>query len=723
VTVAYTSTAPVTIARAERLPWWRRPRRLRRQLAGMLAGTAFVSLLIVGILNSFAADTLLRDGARDQLISVAEGRAHSIESGIENLLARTSATATDQSVAAAVTEFEASFAQLDSTALEPGQIAELEGFYESEVLQPLATIGVDGLVPADVSPPSEAGRYLQYHYTLPITEGVDRIEVDDAGDGSAYSAVHARFHPFLSSLTESSAIDDVLLVSLSGDVVYSAQKRIDLGTNLGVGLSSDSALSEAVLDRVPSVRTGESVMVDLSLYVPGGGRAALFSAVAVKDDTEVVGTLVLGISVDALTAITTAGGDWDGVGLGGGESYVVGRDLLLRSESRYWLDDPQRYLDETDDPETASLIERLGSPVMVETVDTAPVQAAVDGETFEGSARNYLGDKTFAYARQISAGGTNWVVVAEKPSGELRSPLFRYALRLGLIMALVLPAAALLGYIIADRLTRAIPPVVELASDIAGGARDLEPPDLGANEFGDLARRLSQLAAELGQQEAALAAEYENRRQLLLSVLPPRLVEAEGQIHGTGETTDIGTVVAVSVEVAGDPSDDGEAADFLRRFGRAVESRAEQYDVERVRSAHDRFLLLAGVDRADDGARKAVDFAVGLLGLPDSVVGSEDLSAALHIGLSTGPVATGVLERGSITFTAWGEPVRRALAIGALSSANEVLLDDSTAAALDDTSMLEPATDVIALDGQRMNLFTTSQPALRSQFIDQEEHL
>jgi len=703
------ATEPSTVAGDERLPWWKRPRRLRRLLAGVLAGTAFVSLLIVGILNYFAANKLLTDGARDQLISVAEGQANSIESGIENLLGLSSSTATDLAVVEALTELNASFAELQDTTLETDQLTELERFYGEVVLEPLTTIGVDDLEFSDIAPPSEAGRYLQYHYTVPLTEGVNRIEVDDAGDGSTYSEVHARFHPFLSGLTAAPAIDDVLLVNLSGEIIYSAQKRIDLGSDLGSGFFSNTAMSETVLERVPRVRTGESVIVDLELYVPGGGRPALFAAVAVKDDTEVIGTLVLGIGVDALTAITTAAGDWDGIGLGQGESYVVGRDRLLRSESRVWLSDPQRYLDKTEDPELASLIEVLGSPVMVQTVDTEPVRVAEDGTTFEGSTRNYLGDRTFAYARQISAGGTNWVVVAEQPIRELRDPLFSYTIRLGLIMLVVLPAAALVGYVIADRLTRAIPPVVDMASDIAAGARDLEPLDLGANEFGDLARRLRQLAGELGQQEAALAAEFEQRRRLMLSVLPPRLVQAEGQILGSGETIDVATVIAVTVEVEGEASDDGEAAGFLRRFGRAAEVKAEGYDAERIRSAHDRLLFVAGLDRADDGARTAIEFSTELLTVAQSELESDHLSTTLHIGLSTGPVATGVLERGSITFGAWGEPVRRAMAIGALSTADEILIDDSTAAALDDRSLVQPATEVIALDGEPMSLFIPRQ--------------
>ena len=690
------------------LRWWRRPRRLRRQLALTLAGTALVSLLIVGVLNFFAANALLTNGSREQLVSVAESRVNSIESGVETVVGQTAATAANTAVVDALVEFDSSFAALNSRTLQPNQTAELERAYTERLLEPLAGVGFDELVVDDVIPQSNAGRYLQYHYTLPTADDFDRAEIVDAGDGSDYSAVHARFHPFLSSLAESDAVSDVLLINRSGEVVYTVEKRIDFGADLTDDLLDGTALTDTVLRRLPRVRTGDAVIADFEIYIPGGGRPSLFAVAAVKDDTEVVGALAIGISVDALTAITTANGDFEGVGLGKGESYVVGRDLLLRSESRRWLEDPEAYLGDIDDPELERLIRFFGSPIGIQPVDTDPVRVALDGGTFQGSSRNYLGDRTFAYARQISVGGVDWVVVAEQPLSELRAPLYGYAFRLGIVLALVLPAAALIGYFVADRLTRSIPPVVEMASEIAAGARDLDPPNLGSNEFGDLARRLVELAGQLGAQEDALSEEFERRRELLLSVLPPRLVMDEGEIGGTGESNDVGTVIAITIEVGGGQDDDDESAEFLRRFGRAVQSRAEQLDIERIRAAHDRFLFLAGVDRTDDGAHKAMDFALELLKVAASVSEADEVTPVVHIGMSTGPVATGVLESGSITFSAWGEPVRRALAIGALSTANEILVDESTAEALGDVGTLRPAADVIALDGEPMSLFTVA---------------
>ena len=74
---------------------------------------------------------------------------------------------------------------------------------------------------------------------------------------------------------------------------------------------------------------------------------------------------------------------------------------------------------------------------------------------------------------------------------------------------------------------------------------------------------------------------------------------------------------------------------------------------------------------------------------------------------TTVAVATGLLDTGSLTFGAWGEPVRRALALASLSQVDEVLIDASTAeAGTGDRWPLAPAHDVVGLDDEPMDLFT-----------------
>jgi len=77
-------------------------------------------------------------------------------------------------------------------------------------------------------------------------------------------------------------------------------------------------------------------------------------------------------------------------------------------------------------------------------------------------------------------------------------------------------------------------------------------------------------------------------------------------------------------------------------------------------------------------------------------------------------VTTGVLKQGSLTFGAWGEPVRRALALAAVSGRALVLIDDSTAAGITNQGWsLSPADDVASLDVSPMTLHALALPVDR----------
>lgn len=699
--------------RAKNLPRWRRPRQLRRQLAWTLVLTALASVLLVGGLNFFAARQLLDEGTQEQIVDIGKARAQSIELGVQRVRGSVAAVSGDLAVVRALEDLSAGYDELADEELSPAQLSELDEFYQSDVIDPvnsldLASVGLEPFEIDDSLPQSTAGQYLQYHYVVtPIAEGEDPATVVDAGDGSAYSAAHADHHPGLRTSQETfRGGGDVLLVSSSGDVVYTTDKRIDIGTNLVGGPYADTELGRVVTEVLPRVRAGDAVYADIELYLPAGGSPVFFAAAAVQSDTEVIGAIVLEIPIDSLNQITTSGEQWEDVGLKAGESYIVGPDLVLRSESREWIEDPDNYLRKVEDEPYASLIADLGSPVGLQVVDTEPARTAVSGDEFSGRASNYLGTSTFSYAAPLALPGLEWVVVVDVPLSDAREPLVNYAKRLGLVLVIILPSAALIGLWLARRLTRPIPPVLETANSIVDGARDPDIPDLGHDEFGDLARRLGNMARELGTREAELADEYEQRRELLLSVLPPRLVEETGEVAGNGETSDIATVVAVRVAISDElERDEDEQAEVLGRLAKLADDEMAGRMIERVRASADSYLYLTGVGTASDGADEALAFASDLGRRIRDYRTAEDFAIEIHIGVATGPVATGVLDSGSLTFGAWGLPVRQAMALAALSDRDEMLIDESTATLTDDQRVL-PASDIVDLDGQPMSLFT-----------------
>ncbi|MDH3958850.1 MAG: adenylate/guanylate cyclase domain-containing protein [Actinomycetota bacterium] len=686
------------------LPPWRRPRPLSRKLAMALIVTALLAVTTFGALNFFAARELLVEGTEDQLAALGAARANSIEAGSDRLVAEISAVSSDLSLARQLEGFTTQFAALEDEELTVEQQAELERWYQERVLDPLNNAGLGPFGLNDVLPRTSAGKWLQYHYTVRPRGEAAPV---DAGDGTAYSELNAEVTDAIRDFSLSKGGGDVLLIDDSGTIVYSLDKRNDVGTNLESGPYADSALAQLVTESLPRAGVGTTLLTDFT--VSATGRASLYAVSPVPGASRVLGAVAVEIPVDVLNQVASSQGDWNAIGLSEGDSYIVGSDLKLQSEPRAWIKDPEGYLDrlrsgdEADQAE-AELIELFGSPVGVQVIDTTPVEAALDGDIFRGSARNYFGEPTFSAAESFSATGRQWVVVTEVPRSAAIAPLIAYVFRILLVLLIVLPVVAGFGIWLARLLTRPIRPTVEAAEAIVEGERHPDVDTSRVDEFGDLGRRLTAMAASLAAREAELADEYDRKRQLLLAVLPPHLVDDQGNIVGTGEAAAHATVVAVNLNASDAHPDREQVSDGLRHAAQLAEQVASETSLQRVRVAADRFLFLASMDREDAGADSAITFAVEYRRRLES---EEEVSLDLHIGLSSGAVATGLLDTGSLTFGAWGEPVRRALALASLSRVDEVLIDASTAhAGTRDRWRLAPAHDIVGLDDEPMDLYT-----------------
>ncbi len=75
--------------------------------------------------------------------------------------------------------------------------------------------------------------------------GTRRSTIDDAHDGSAWSAANARYNDFFRQIVKRFEFEDVLLLDAGGNVVYTAYKGVDLGTNILTGPYRHSNLRDA----------------------------------------------------------------------------------------------------------------------------------------------------------------------------------------------------------------------------------------------------------------------------------------------------------------------------------------------------------------------------------------------------------------------------------------------------------------------------------------------
>jgi class 3 adenylate cyclase len=688
---------------------------LRARLTRTLVGLGLISVILLATVNFFVVRELLDRGVREQVVTLRDTRRDAIELTMDRVLTRVSALGSDPAVAVALRELTDEYEELD-VELTDTELDELRDAY-GDVVGRYDDAGVERPPVDDLLPSTTAGRYVQYEYIADDPEGVDdRAELVDAGDGSGYSAAHARHHEHLRALAESITAADLLLVDLeTADVVYSVAKRVDLGTNVVTGPYADTGLG-LVWDQLAGAGVDDAVVSDSRFYLPSSDAPVVHAAAAVRSNSEVVGMVVVTLPIDVLTRITTADGQWEFLGLGDtGDAYLVGADRRLRTNPRQWSEDPDGYLERFDDvvgdDVAAGLIEFTGSPVLIQEVDNEAVTAALEGDDFVGTVTNHLGQSTLAAAGPVDVDDLGWVLVTEQATSETQRELWRFVVSTAILLAILLPVLAAVGLVLARVLARPVRPLVDAAGRIAQGEYETEVPDLGRNELADVGRQLESVAAELRSQEASILAEDERITRMLSTVLPTSLIEPirNGE-RSLADVVDTATVVAIVVrgipEVAG--ADQDAVLELTERLTGAIVDLAARHGVEPVRVAHERQLFVAGRGEPEARQVEAARFASEAVAAVVDIGAEYGVAMAAGAGLSAGLIATGVLGSRQLSFGVWGDSVVRADEWSGLAGDGQVLVDASVADSLDDSWLVDAATDVGELGGTELYLVSVA---------------
>ena len=212
--------------------------------------------------------------------------------------------------------------------------------------------------------------------------------LDDAGDGSEYSAVHYHLHSMSKLFVTERGYYDVFLIGSDGDVFYTVEKEPDYGTNVLTGPWRDSGLAEVYRRAVSGRDDGKVEVSDMAPYGPSKDAPAIFMARVLKDNE---GVLLGVIAFQLPTASLLSTMDYT-VGMGKtGEAYLVGQDHLMRSDSRF--------------SEETSVLKQL--------VNTPTVDRALAGGEGVGLVTDYRGVKVFSAYDNLALGEPRWAVMTE----------------------------------------------------------------------------------------------------------------------------------------------------------------------------------------------------------------------------------------------------------------------------------------------------------------------
>lgn len=675
---------------------------IQSSLLIMLLAVSLLSSVVVGLIGYVNGSDSLRDAAFDRLVGVRDSRAGEVTELFDRIKNTVLVQSRSAETIDAMEDFTAAFAALKDNELTPEESTEIEAYFSGPFAEKLREASGSRVDTASFMPVGAAQRYLQLHYTVPFENFDAAIATLDAGDGSAWSAANARYHEQLRRMTEILDFEDILLIDKDGNVVYSAYKGVDLGTNLLNGPYDFSNLATAYTKALSANNLDAVEFADFGAYPPSIDQPAAWAVSPIGVNGQTIGAFAVEMPIDSINSLMTGGMSWSAKGLGDtGETYLVGADHLMRSTSREVVEHPDAYLRKAVATGTrVELAQRIldnQSTLLLQSVNTVAVEHALNGETGTVIGDNYLGEESLSAYTPAEIDNLDWVIVAEIATEEAFSPVREFTRNLVLSSAALLILVAILSLVLAQIIVRPLRRLKAAAGRIAAGEQGVEVDAGRSDELADVATAFNDMSRSLHVKATLLDQQVAENERLLLTLMPASVAKR----YRDGDQNiveDHNEVTVLYADILGFdeysrtmPSERALAQlnDVLKSFDEA----AELHGVERVRTNRTGYLASCGltVPRVDN-ARRTVDLAVELQSILERFGAQFGATLNLRAGIDTGTVTSGLVGRSNVVYDLWGDAVSLAFQVQGETSQAGIFL---TQRVLD---KLPGSQDVVALE-------------------------
>jgi diguanylate cyclase (GGDEF)-like protein len=473
-------------------------------LSFVLAGVVSISLASWQGYRSARAS--LMESSFDRLTAIRATKKRQIETYFEQIENQAIGWAKSPTVITALMEFRRAFIETGKEGpLEPGNLEELDRFHKefNGRLQKEDHIQFNSQEFDECLPPEGAAAVLQYRYIVqnPFPR-LERSRLDDTGDRGLYSRVHSTYHPFFRDIKERFGFFDIFLIDAgTGDILYTVDKEIDFATNLLSGSYRDTGLASVFRE---SVRSEKNMvrLVDYEFYMPLHFAPAAFIATPVFDGETKLGVLVFQISIDEIDMVMTGDRNWREEGLGkSGETYLVGSDHKMRSDSRFMLEDMDGYLKMLEkngiDSDVIRETRAHGTAILFQKAATEAAVDALEGNTKTGVIRGYRGKPVLSSYSPLDIGGVHWALLSEIDLDEVLVPVRGMRDRAILITLVISGILAFFGFVFATSITRPVSRLKKAAQEFGMGNLDRRVPVISNDELGQLCLSFNSMAGDL----------------------------------------------------------------------------------------------------------------------------------------------------------------------------------------------------------------------------------
>jgi len=642
----------------------------------MLLAVSLGSILVIGILAWQNAQNALEQSIFNQLTSVRASKAYQIEAYFDTIYSQTRTLAENRMVVNAMKNFTVGYREALDQSLSPEQHQELTDYYKQVFLPRLAAHMDEPPLLISYRPQRLTASYFQYHYmvnnALPLGSKDEMITAFE--DPTTYNRFHTTYHPPLSNLRREFGFHDIFLIELeTGNVVYSVFKETDFATSLREGPYRESGLGILAARIREAPERDEVTIVDYRSYDPSYGAPAAFVGAPIFDQNEVIGILALQLPVDAINNVMTGSENWQQDGLGSsGETYLVGPDHLMRSISRFYLEDPEEYFTSLRSggisSSTIETIRNHETSILFQPVHTDAAEQAISGESGTRVVRNYRGTPVLSAYAPVEISGLAWNILSEIDVTEAFVPIYNLQKTLLIWGVSLIMLVAFLAILLSNYFVRPIENLIDGVAQIQAGDENVNIEVATDDEFGVLARNFN----------AAIEEQKADNEKLMLNILPASV--AERQRNGEQIAEKFQQVSVIFIHILGfaklsDEQSALESAHILESLISAIDEVATRYDVERIRTIGTTYIATCGLISARlDHANRSIEFAQDVIRIVERFDHGYAQELAVQVGIDAGPVTSGVIGTERFNFELWGETADIANHIHTLPPPNHILI-------------------------------------------------
>jgi class 3 adenylate cyclase len=687
---------------------------IKSKLIVMLLAVSSCSILVTAYLGYRSGQVNLTSRVFNQLTSVRASKAYQVEAYFKNLQNHTQTLSEDPSIVAAMQAFDAAYRQLESVSVPDTFDKKTATYYRNDFLPRLAKAEEGSPILQSYMPQANASRYLQYHYLAKNSNPVGKKHLlNDAKDGSKYSSIHARHHPIFRKIIEKFGYYDMFLINPEGTIVYTVFKETDFTSNLEIGPYKDSNLAQLSAIVQESKEKDFSRIVDFAAYAPSYGAPAAFIAAPIFDRSKLIGILAFQLPVNEINNVMTGNRNWERDGLGKtGESYLVGRDFLMRSMSRSLVQDQKGYIQAlrslgVKEPNIRR-IQQCNTSILQQSVQTEAVEKSLAGTQGTQIIDDYRGIPVLSSYAPLRIDGLDWVILSEMDLSEAYDPIYSFQNQILVYATLLMLLVTLIAMAMAYMFVKPINKLIESARKVSAGELTAIAPLETGDEFGELAKSFNAMVRSLRTQTNLVEQKSQENEQLLLSVFPAavakRLKRGEKDI-----AEDVSNVSVLCSELTGFSKLSAsltayEIVAILNDLVTAFDEAAERYGMEKIKTIGDSYLAVCGLSVPYlDHDRRAIDFGLEILAIMRRFNHERNFQLNIRIGINSGDVVAGIVGRNKFIYDVWGDTINLANALRAVCPPGSIFVAQSVHHRLHDLYEFEAMGELVANGKVKLN--------------------